>query len=69
MPKAYITQKSSDIIYLRAFYKKLIKLTIILYIILFIHLAYTIQYNFTINNNDYFIVTTTGQLLQIFPQQ
>lgn len=69
MPKAYIKQKSADIIYLRTFYKKLIKLTIILYIILFIHLAYTIQYNLTINNNDYFIVTTSGQLLQIFPQQ
>lgn len=68
MPKAYITQKSSDIIYLRAFYKKLIKLIILLYIILFISLAYTINYNFSINNNDYFIVTTTGQLIQIFPQ-
>lgn len=69
MPKAYIVKKSSDIIYLRSFYKKLIKLIIILYLILFVFLAYTINYNLSIKNNDYFVVTTSGQLIQIFPQQ
>ncbi len=69
MPKAYIIQKSLDILYLRKFYKKLIKFIIILYIIMAVWLFKIFVYNFSITKNDYFVVTTAGQLIEIFPNK
>lgn len=69
MPKAYIAQKSLDILYLRKFYKKLIKFIIILYIIMAVWLFKIFVYNFSIIKNDYFVVTTAGQLIEIFPNK
>lgn len=69
MPKAYIIQKSLDILYLRKFYKNLIKLIIILYIIMAVWLFKIFVYNFSITKNDYFVVTTAGQLIEIFPNK
>ena len=69
MPKTYIIQKSLDILYLRKFYKKLIKFIIILYIIMAVWLFKIFVYNFSITKNDYFVVTTAGQLIEIFPNK
>ncbi|MGD0465877.1 MAG: hypothetical protein ABSA84_04210 [Gammaproteobacteria bacterium] len=69
MPKAYIIKKSLDILYLRNFYKKLIKSIIFFYIIIGIWFYQIILYNFYLTKNDYVVVTTFGKLIEIFPQQ
>lgn len=69
MPKAYIIKKSQDILYLRSFYKKLIKSIILFYIIIGAFLFQIVNYNFLLTKNDYIVVTTFGKLIEILPQQ
>jgi hypothetical protein len=69
VPKQYIIKKSLDILHLRNFYKKLIKLIIIFYVIIGIWLFNIINYNLYLTKNDYFVVTTFGKLIQIFPKK
>ena len=69
MPKAYILKKSQDILYLRSFYKKLIKSIILFYIIIGAFFFQIVNYNFLLTKNDYIVVTTFGKLIEILPQQ
>ena len=69
MPKAYIIQKSFDVLYLRNFYRKLIKSIIFFYIIIGACFSQIIIYNFSLNKNDYIVITTFGKLIEIFPQK
>ncbi len=68
MPKAYIQKQATDIIYLRNYYKKLIKCFIFFYIIIGIILSQIFFYTFYSSKNDYFVVTTFGKLIEIIPQ-
>lgn len=69
MPKAYIIKKSLDILYLRNFYKKLIKSVIIFYILMGVWIYKIVTYHFYLTKNDYFVITTAGKLIEIFPKQ
>lgn len=68
MPKAYITKKATDIIYLRNSYRKLIKFVLFLYLLMGLVLVQIFIYNFYSTKNDYFVVTTFGKLIAIPPQ-
>lgn len=67
MPKQYITEKAQDILFWSSFYRKLIKSMLILYIISAVILAKIFIYNIYLKKNDYFIITTFGQIIKIEP--
>ena len=69
MPKAYILKKALDVLYLRNFYRKLIKLIILFYIVIGIWFAQLVRYNFYLTKNDYVVITTFGKLIEIIPQK
>ena len=68
MPKEYITKKATDVIHLRNFYRILIKLLCIFYMIMAVFIVKIFIYNFYLTKNDYFVVTTFGKLIGIDPQ-
>lgn len=67
MPKIYINTKSKDIFYLSKTYKYLIKTIFIIYLIMIPFLIKIFIYHNSLNHNDYFLITTFGKLIPIFP--
>lgn len=68
MPKSYIQKQAMDVIYLRNYYRKLIKSFLFFYIIMGIILSQIFMYNFYSSKNNYFVVTSFGKLIEIVPE-
>lgn len=69
MPKPYLVQKTRDISFLSNAFRKSIKLLLGVYLIAFWFLYKILLYNFELNHNNYFIITTFGKLIPIYPDQ
>lgn len=69
MPKAYLQNKTKDILYLRKIYRHLIKSIIIFYLIMIFFLIKIFIYHNSLNHNDFFLITTFGKLIPIIPEK
>jgi hypothetical protein len=67
MPKQYIINQANDILFWSSFYRKLVKCLLILCIIMGIILARMFIYNIYLKKNDFFLITTFGQVIEISP--
>lgn len=69
MPKAYIQNKTKDIIFLSKAYRNLIKSALIIYLIMVPFLIKIFIYHNSLNHNDFFLITTFGKLIPITPEE
>jgi polyferredoxin len=68
MPKNHIKKQATDVIYLKKYYKKLSRFLILLYLVMGVLLSKIFIYNFSTNQKSYFLITSFGKLIEIFPE-